>query len=91
LVFYIGVDNSTSPADRAYSDIDIGPLTTISSLAIVLFLGRLFGAAITLLLKVIGYSVRLIPELETDEASYKDSVDDLLSDHNPITTNCLNL
>ena len=88
---YIDADDSISPAGRAYSDIDIGPLTIVGSLAIALFLGRPFGAAIAFLLKVIGYSARLIPELETDEVSYEGGVDDRLSNHDPIATNCLGL
>ena len=91
LASYTGADNSASPAGRAHSDIDIEPLTTIGSLAIALFLGRPFGAAITLLLRMIGYSAKLIPELETDKASCKDSVDDRLSDHDLVATNCLGL
>jgi hypothetical protein len=91
LASYTGADDSTSPVDRAYSDIDIGLLTIVGSLATILFLGRPFGAAITLFLKMIGYSVRLILELETDEASYEDGVDDRLSDHDLATTNCLGL
>jgi hypothetical protein len=93
LAFYIGADNSVLPIGRICSDIDIGPSIIVGSLVIVFFLGRLFDIAIAFLLKVIGYSVRLIPELETeiDRASYKDSVDDWLSDYDPIATNCLGL
>jgi hypothetical protein len=91
LAFYIGADDFVLLVGRIYSDIDIGPLTIVGSFAIVLFLGRLFGVVIALLLKGIGYSVRLIPELETDRIFYEDGVDDQLSDHDFITTNYLNL
>ena len=93
LASHTGADDSASPAGRAHSDIDIGPLTAVGSLATALFLGRPFGAAITLLLKMIGYSARLIPELETetDGASYKGDIDDQLPDYNLATTNCLGL
>ena len=91
LASYTGVDDFVLSAGRVYSDIDIGSLTIISFFAIALFLGRLFNAVIALFLRVIRYSVRLIPELETDEASCEGGVDDRLSDHDLITTNCLSL
>jgi hypothetical protein len=90
LVSYTGADNFISSANRAYSDIDIGPLTIIGSFAIVFFLGRPFDTAIAFLLKVIEYSTKLIPKLETDGAS-EDNVDDRLPDHDLATTNCLGL
>jgi hypothetical protein len=88
LAFYIDADDSILSAGRVYSDIDIRLLTTIGSLATAFFLGRLFGVVIAFFLRVIGYSVRLIPELETDRASCEDSVDDRLSDYDLVTTNC---
>ena len=91
LASYTGVDDSASLVGCVYSDIDIGLLTIVGSFAIVLFLGRPFGAAIAFFLRVIGYSARLILELETDGASYKDGIDDRLSDYDLATTNCLGL
>ena len=93
LASHTGTDDFVLSVGRTYSDIDIRPLTTVGSLAIVFFLGRLFGVAIAFFLKVIGYSVRLIPELETetDGTSYKSGVDDRLLNHDLATTNCLGL
>ena len=93
LASYISANDSALPASRVYSDIDIGPLTIVGFFAIAFFLGRPFGAAIAFLLRVIGYSARLIPELETetDGASCEGGVDDRLPDHDPAATNCLGL
>ena len=90
LASYTGADDSASPTSRIHSDIDIGPLTTIGSFATVFFLGRPFNAAIAFLLRVIKYSARLIPELETDGAS-EGGVDDRLPDYDLAVTNCLGL
>ena len=91
LASYIGTNDSISPVGRTYSDIDIRLLTTIGFFATTLFLSRPFDVAITFFLKVIGYSVRLIPELEIDEASCESGVDDWLPDHDLAATNCLGL
>ena len=91
LASYTNADDFISSVGRTYSDIDIRFLTIVGSFAIAFFLERLFDAAIAFLLRMIGYSTRLILELETDETSYEDGVDDQLSDYNLITTNCLDL
>jgi hypothetical protein len=93
LAFYTGADDSVSLVSRTYSDIDIRLLIIVGFFVTAFFLGWPFGVAIAFLLKVIGYSARLIPELETetDRVFYEGGVDDRLSDYDFVATNCLSL